>query len=73
MAVTEAIEAAGEIGNTAVNSVKGILIGVVEGVKEVTSSALPKKKKILNPLNRKKNKVIVILRRLFLFVGSGNS
>ena len=32
----------GTIGNTAVRAVKDMLVGVVEGVKEVASAALPK-------------------------------
>ena len=42
VAVGGAIEAAGAIGNTAVRSVKDMLVGVAEGVKEVASSILPK-------------------------------
>ena len=42
MAVGGAIEAAGTIGNTAVKAVKDMLVGVVEGVKEIASAALPK-------------------------------
>jgi hypothetical protein len=41
VAVSGAIEAAGTIGNTAVKAVTGVLLGVVEGVKEVASAALP--------------------------------
>jgi hypothetical protein len=44
VAVNGAIEAAGSIGNTAVKAVKDMLVGVVEGVKEIASSALPKAK-----------------------------
>jgi hypothetical protein len=36
------VEAAGTIGNTAVRAVKDILVGIVGGVKEVASTALPK-------------------------------
>ena len=42
VAVGGAIEAAGSIGNTAVRSVREMLVGVVEGVKEVASALLPK-------------------------------
>ncbi|HTR44739.1 MAG TPA: hypothetical protein VMH06_03435 [Thermodesulfovibrionales bacterium] len=41
VAVGGAIEAAGGIGNTAVKAVKEMLIGVVEGVKEIGSAILP--------------------------------
>jgi hypothetical protein len=37
-----AIEAAGTIGTSAVKTVREMLVGVVEGVKEVASAALPK-------------------------------
>lgn len=44
IAVGGAIEAAGTIGNTAVRSVRDMLVGVVEGVKEVLNAAVPKQK-----------------------------
>lgn len=44
VAVGGAIETAGTIGNTAVKAVKDMLVGVVEGVKEVAGAALPKPK-----------------------------
>ena len=37
-----AIEAAGTIGTSAVKTVREMLVGVVEGVKDVASAALPK-------------------------------
>jgi hypothetical protein len=37
-----AIDAAGGISNTAVKAVKEMLVGVVEGVKEVGGAVLPK-------------------------------
>jgi hypothetical protein len=37
-----AVEAAGSIGTTALRAVREMLVGVMEGVKEVASSALPK-------------------------------
>jgi len=40
--VTGAIDAAAAIGNLAVKAVQDMLVGVVEGVKEVLSRALPK-------------------------------
>ena len=40
--VNGAIEAAGSIGNTSVKTVRDVLVNVVEGVKEIASSALPK-------------------------------
>jgi hypothetical protein len=43
-AVEGAIEAAGSIGNVAVKAVKDILVGVVGGIKEVASAALPEEK-----------------------------
>ena len=42
VAVGGAIETAGAIGNTALKAVKDMLVGVVEGVKEIASAALPK-------------------------------
>ncbi len=41
MAVGGAIEAAASIGTTAARSVKEILIGVVEGLREVAGAAFP--------------------------------
>jgi hypothetical protein len=40
--VAGAIEAAGSISKTAVKAVKEMLIGVVEGVRDVAGAALPK-------------------------------
>jgi len=40
-ATTGAIDAAGTIGTTAVTTMKDVLLGVVAGVKEVASAALP--------------------------------
>ena len=42
MAISGAVEAAGEIGKSAVTAVKEVLVGVVVGAKEVLSAALPK-------------------------------
>ncbi|HCC68870.1 MAG TPA: hypothetical protein DEP99_03180, partial [Nitrospiraceae bacterium] len=42
VAVGGAIEAAGTIGVTAVRAVTDMLVGVVEGVKEIAGAALPK-------------------------------
>jgi len=49
VAVGGAIETAGTIGNTAVKAVKDMLVGVVEGVKEVASAALPKPRQAATP------------------------
>ena len=40
-AANGAIEAAGSIGENAVSAVRGILMGVVSGVKDVAGAALP--------------------------------
>jgi hypothetical protein len=42
-AVGGAIEAAGSIGENAVSAVRGILMGVVNGVKDVAGAALPRR------------------------------
>lgn len=49
VAVGGAIETAGTIGNTAVKAVKDMLVGVVEGVKEVAGAALPKPRPAATP------------------------
>lgn len=40
--VTGTIDTAGSIGNSAIRTVKEMMVGVVEGVKDVAGSALPK-------------------------------
>jgi hypothetical protein len=42
--VTGAVDAAGAIGSSAIRTVKEMMVGVVEGVKDVAGASLPKPK-----------------------------